>query len=162
MREAWKQFTDEFGKLFKLQICMTNTPEYAEEKKGRSSGQNAALAVKAVSLQSAQASGIYLDALRDASINQHLDISKLDTLVEIAKRVSRINSGMFEMNRFGRDLGSHFSRKALHHDQQKAVINRIDTCPTISMTVAGKGVKISGNTSYSNLVKTISRLVPIL
>ena len=160
MREIWNRFTENFGKLFKLKICMTSAPDAGPDKYERGSGQNAALAVKAVSLQSAQASSIYLDALRDASINKHLDISKLETLVEIARQVSRHSRGMFELNKFGRDLSSHPSRKALHDDHQKAAINRIITCPTITMTVAGRGTKISGVTSYANLVKMVNKLTP--
>lgn len=141
-----------------MQICMTNGPD-GKDKQGNS--QNAALAVKAISLQSVQASGVYLDALRDASINQHLDISKLETLVEIARQVSRYNSGMFKMNKSGRNLSSRPSRKALYDDHQKAVINRIVTCPTITMTVAGGGTKISGPTTYAHLVRMLNKLTLI-
>lgn len=156
MHTVWRDFVGKFGNLLSMGICITQSPVPGETTH---SAQQVCLAVKAASLQSVQAADFYLEALRAASIESGVDLCKLDNLVQIARQVSKQHPGIFDMHRFGADFNSSFARKALYDDQKRTSINGISHSPTITMTLAGRGVKITGPATGDQLSAIVKKLV---
>ncbi|SEJ39409.1 Thioredoxin [Dyadobacter sp. SG02] len=116
------------------------------------------LAVKAASLQSQPAANLYLAYLRQAFMVGGSDPSSLDTLIEIARHVSRRHPDMLNFQRFFEQFDCAQSRQALFEDRKKNQINRIVSMPTLTFTFLGKGIKLSGNCSYDSMVEAFQQL----
>lgn len=136
---------------------LTATPGATAAKSTR---DVASLAVKAAALQSQRAADLYLGALRRAAMADLRDISKMDVLVEVAREVSKYHRNILDLHQFGKDFDSRASRQALHEDQHKIRLNGIHVVPTLTFTLDGKGIKVSGVNSYERLTGILAKLSP--
>lgn len=169
MQESWQRLLDEFGRQVSIHICIGDCPAALGSKPDAQRGPGpkstrdiAGLAVKTASLQSQSAADLYLAALRKAAFADERDISKLDVLVDVAREVSKYHRHKFDLQRFGKDFDSRLSRQALFDDQQKIRLNNISTLPTLTFTVAGRGMKVTGFNSFEQLARIMGRLSPDL
>nr|WP_295926799.1 DsbA family protein [uncultured Dyadobacter sp.] len=167
MQPCWDQLIQNFGELLSFHFCMTSAPTSAEDaipapgtSAAKSTRDVASLAVKAAALQSQRAADLYLAGLRRAAMAEQQDISRMDILVEVAREVSKYHRNILNLHQFGKDFDSRASRQALYEDQQKIRLNGIRTVPTLTFTLEGKGIKVSGVNSYERLTGILAKLSP--
>lgn len=165
MQEDWQRFVTIFGHAIHFRFCMSGlaqgAPQETEpgpESSAKLPAAAACQAVKAASLQSQWAADLYLDALRRTAMTTGQDISQMDVLVDIARDISRNHRKVFDLQRFGMDVNSRVTRRALQEDLMKIRINKLERFPTITFTVDGKGIKLTGHNSYEQLVATFRKL----
>ncbi|MCF0072812.1 DsbA family protein [Dyadobacter sp. CY261] len=163
MQRTWEELLTNFKEFVSLQICMTGVPQlpalgHETARTAKVPRDMACLAVKAASLQSQWTADLYLAELRKACMVEHQDISKLDVLVQIARQVSKNNRGIFDLHRFGQDFDSRACRQSLYEDQQKIRINNITESPTLTFTIDGKGIKVSGYQRYQRFADILHSL----
>nr|WP_295922074.1 DsbA family protein [uncultured Dyadobacter sp.] len=161
MQADWQRFVGTFGPYISTQFCMAgNASDPAQSpEKGAFPAYVTCLAVKAAGLQSSVAADLYLGRLRKAAMAEQRDILQPSVLAELAREISKYYRGEFDFHRFGKDFDTRATRQALHADVQKAYCNRIDRFPTLTLTVAGKGIKIAGQATYEKLVTAIRKLL---
>ncbi|MDR6806974.1 putative DsbA family dithiol-disulfide isomerase [Dyadobacter sp. BE34] len=63
-----------------------------------------------------------------------------------------------DFNRFVQELDSRKSRQAVLDDLNKIWINRVNTLPTLTFTVDGKGLKMTGYKTYPQLLDFMKRV----
>lgn len=160
MQENWREFISAFGHLASFKFCMATWK--AEDQNpgadGKTAYVKASQAVKAASLQSQWAAHFYLDALRNAAMAEQRDISQVNVLVDIAREVSRAHRNVFDLQRFGEDFNSPATRRALHDDELKIRVNKVEHIPTITFTVDGKGIKATGLVTTEELKRMLGRI----
>jgi putative protein-disulfide isomerase len=166
MQNHWRLFVDQFRDQLTYQFCMSALgPDYSQLLSRKSalggegmSSYQSCLAVKAAGLQSVLAADLFLDKLRIAKMTENRDITAPAELVDIARQTSKENPGRFSFHRFADEFYSRNSRQALKSDLQKQFSNKIEILPTLTFTVAGKGIKLTGFQSYEQLVNALQRL----
>ncbi|WP_353720258.1 DsbA family protein [Dyadobacter sp. 676] len=162
MQKDWQQFISVFGQFLSFRFCMSapalNVPDVSLDNNTKLPATNACQAVKAASLQSQWAADTFLDALRKAAMQDERDVSQMDVLVEIAREISRNHRQIFDLQRFGMDLNSRYTRRAIQDDLLKIRINKVDRFPTITFTVDGKGIKVTGYNSFDQLASIFRKL----
>ncbi|MCF0075743.1 DsbA family protein [Dyadobacter sp. CY261] len=109
-------------------------------------------------MQSHYAADLYLSALRSALFLDMRDITRSNMLIEIARQVNKSHRDHFEFQRFGKDFSSKGSRIALKADFEKARVNSIIHCPTITFTIGGRGIKLTGSRTYAQLLSALSKI----
>ncbi|TLV03412.1 DsbA family protein [Dyadobacter luticola] len=160
MQKHWRRFADTFASYMTYQFCISKeTPASATEEEPVTSPHAACLAVKAAGLQSPLAADLYLERLREAAFVEDRDVSKMNVLVELARDVNKAHRGFFDFQRFGSDFDAKPARLALQADLQRIYCNRIEKFPTITMTTAGTGLKMTGLSTYQQLAQNIHRLM---
>lgn len=167
MQPCWAQLIQNFGQLLSFHLCMAAAPTAEKDMAAtpdtfaaKGTRDIATLAVKAASLQSQRAADLYLAALRKAAMADHRDISEMDVLVAVAREVSKHHRSIFNLHQFGKDFDSRASRHALSEDQQKIRLNGIRVIPTLTFTLDGKGIKVTGISSCERLTGILERLSP--
>ena len=166
MQNQWRLFVDNFRDTISYQFCMTSIgPDRAEAPVRKApaapdtmSSFQSCLAVKAAELQSPTAADLFLEKLRYARNVEELDISQPAALVDVARQTSKEHSGRFSFHKFADDFYCRDSRRALKSDLQKQFSNKIEIVPTLTLTVGGKGVKLTGYQSYEQLSQALHRL----
>lgn len=160
MQEHWQEFTTKFSELINVRFCLATHEATGRGTEARSHGASnirACQAVKAVSLQSQRAANLYLHALRKAALADGRDISHTRVLVELAREISRENPGILDLQRFGTDFDSPTTRRALQQDALKIRTNKIDSCPTLTFTVNGRGLKATGFLSFPQMAAMLQK-----
>lgn len=165
MQDDWQRFVTVFGQGINFRFCMSGLAQAAPQETEPGPDGNTKLpaaiacqAVKAASLQSQWAADLYLDALRKAAMTTDQDISQMDVLVDIGRNISRDHRKVFDLQRFGMDVNSRITRRALQEDLMKIRINKVERFPTITFTVDGKGIKLTGHNTYEQLVAAYRKL----
>lgn len=161
MQADWQRFAETFAQYISTHFCMAgNVPGPGQSpEKGAFPAYLTCLAVKAAGLQSAVAADLYLGRLRKAAMAEQRDILQPNVLAEVAREISKNHRSLFDFHRFGKDFDTRATRQALHADIQKAHCNRIDRFPTLTLTVAGKGMKMAGQITYGKLVTVVQKLL---
>ncbi|MCF2494744.1 DsbA family protein [Dyadobacter chenhuakuii] len=157
MQESWRRLVKTYGDRISFQFCLARENDKSSDVE--LSSYSACLAVKAAGLQSPTAADLFLNKLREAAMEEKRDISRVDVLVEVAREVNKQHRGLLDLHRFGKDFDAKATRQALHADLEKIHRNRIDSFPTITMTLAGKGLKLAGHCSYQRLTTALHKLL---
>lgn len=157
MQMHWRRLLLEYGQYLSFKFCIA-----VKEDAGLTNTKSlsACRAVKAAELQSPWAADLYLDAIRTELTFGQQDVTKTEVLVDIARLVARKNPQTLDFNRFIEEVDSRKSRQALADDQNKLLINRINQFPTLTFTVNGKGIKVTGYKDYFQLLDVIKRISP--
>lgn len=165
MQQHWQEFTTKFSELINVRFCLAARDATSRSAEGQGYGPSnirACQAVKAVSLQSQRAANLYLSALRKAALADGKDISHTGVLVDLAREISRENPGILDLQRFGTDFDSPATRRALQQDALKIRTNKIDSCPTLTFTVNGRGLKATGFLSFPQMAAMLQKaLTPV-
>jgi putative protein-disulfide isomerase len=160
MRENWQRFVNNFEHYMSFQFCLAGeTADSSQATEAGLSSYLACLAIKAAGMQSPVAADLYLTRLREAAIDEKRDISQVSVLVELARDVSKLHRANFDLHQFGHDFDTKATRQALQADFQKIHNNRIDTFPTLTLTLGGKGIKMTGYCSYQKLSQAMQKLL---
>ncbi|MBO9616551.1 MAG: DsbA family protein [Dyadobacter sp.] len=159
MQQHWHEFTTKFSELINVRFCLATFDATSRNPRPGHEPSNikACQAVKAVSLQSQRAADLYLNALRKAALHEGQDISLPHVLVDLAREISRENRGILDLQKFGTDFDSSATRRALQNDALKIRTNKIDSCPTITFTVNGGGIKATGFLSFQQLAAMLKK-----
>ncbi|MGG7664249.1 DsbA family oxidoreductase [Dyadobacter sp. BHUBP1] len=165
MQQHWQEFTSKFSELINVRFCLATRDAMSRSPEGpggEPSNIRACQAVKAVSLQSQRAAGLYMNALRKAAFVEGKDISHTGVLVDLAREISRENHGILDLQKFGNDFDSPATRRALQKDALKIRTNKIDSCPTLTFTVNGRGLKATGFLTFPQMAAMLKKaLTPV-
>ncbi|ACT91789.1 DsbA family oxidoreductase [Dyadobacter fermentans] len=155
MQQHWCRLTSEYGHHLSFKFCMAAGMDSAFPA---TKTKFACQAVKAAELQSSWAADLFLDAIRTEMAQGRQDLCEPESLLEIARMCAKKNPSTMDFNRFAQELDSRKTRQAVLDDLNKIRINRVDTLPTLTFTVDGKGLKVTGYKTYHQLVDLVKRV----
>lgn len=122
-----------------------------------SSSYPACIAVKCAALQSAEAEENYLRLLREALMIGGENISRRETLFQIAEMLAETHP-QFDIDCFRKDFSNDAGLEAFRKDLQEVQYHHINRFPTLVIrNHNSKGVMISGYRPYSSLLDTLSQ-----
>lgn len=126
-----------------------------------SSSYPSCAAVKCAALQSSNAEEKYLRLLREALMINGENISRRQTLFEIAKNLQDIVPE-FDINRFTEDFENDNGLEAFRKDLQEVQHFHINRFPTLAIkNEHNKGILIPGYRSYSLLIKSLQQVTQV-
>lgn len=123
-----------------------------------SSSYPACVAVKTAGLQSDTAAEIYLFAVMEAVMVQARDISKKEILLDIARQTAGSHPRVLDYALFEKNYNVQASRQAFIEDLRQVNVHRIGRFPTLTFTVEGKGLIITGYRPYEALVQVLQQV----
>ncbi|SDG58382.1 Thioredoxin [Dyadobacter soli] len=151
----WETFNDPFnsidrpaqmGPLWMHVAEMTGAQidEQVWTRDAPSSSYPACLAVKSAGLQSERAGHLYLYVAQEAVMKDALNISKREVLIQIAARLSEKYPNLFSCETFINDFNNQAGIQALKADLEKVRYHKIGRFPTVTMTIKGQGLILTG------------------
>lgn len=167
----WKTFSDPFNSIDRpaqmaplwMHVAeVTGTPinEQVWAQDPPSSSLPACLAVKSAELQSMQAGRLYLYAAQEAVMKDGLNISNGQVLAEIAARLASKYPQTFDYDTFVSDYNSPASIQALKADLEKVRYHKIGRFPTVTMTIKGRGLILTGYRPFEVLQQAFLHIAP--
>ncbi|WP_051350305.1 DsbA family protein [Dyadobacter alkalitolerans] len=120
----------------------------------------ACIAVKSAGRQSNRAEEVFLGELRKAVMLEAKNIAKPEILMQIAQKAADDYPEIFDMQRFENEFNDEQSRQAFRVDLQKVRYNRIGRFPSLTITLNGRGVLITGYRPYEALVEALEQVAP--
>jgi putative protein-disulfide isomerase len=121
----------------------------------------ACIAVKAAALQSAQASAVYLRAVREAMMLQGINISKASALLKVAELVAAEHPAVLDFNLFKQALADKTAKRAFEQDLAEVRIKNIGRCPALIFRYAKEpALLITGYRSYTALLNIMQQIAP--
>lgn len=120
----------------------------------------ACLAVKAASLQGAEAEDSYLRKAREAVMVFMLDISEREVLLNLARQVAEDEPGLLDYVKFRKDLAAKYTLDLLKKDLRKVKIQGISRYPSLLLKSDDNTLVITGYRPYKALENAIRQLLP--
>lgn len=157
MQQHWRRLLSDHGRYLSFKFCIAAS---ADSACTNAKSTFVCQAVKAAELQSPWAAHLFLDAVRTEMAQDRQDLAEANVLIEIARTVAKKSPSILDFNRFIEDLDSRRSRQAVLDDLNKLRINRVDQLPTLTFTVDGRGLKVTGYKTYYQLLDLMKRVSP--
>lgn len=126
-----------------------------------SSSFPACIAVKCACLQSSEIGELYLRRVREAIMIERRDISKSDVLMNIARRLANEVPGL-DLEQFTSHYKGPVGADAFRKDWLEARGLGITRYPTITMSVGGGRVMVSGYSAFATLRNALLHVAPQL
>jgi putative protein-disulfide isomerase len=116
------------------------------------------IAVKTASLQSAHAADEYLLALRKSLMEEGLNISKQEVLLDVAQKIGDV----LDYEQFVEDWKARRGLDGFREDLKKARYHNIGRYPTLTFTrPGGKGLLITGYRPYETLEQALKQALKL-
>jgi putative protein-disulfide isomerase len=151
MGPLWMEAQHQTGVAINDEIWIKNPP---------TSSYPACIAVKTAALQGVVSSELMLKSIWQAVMVDSVDISKNDSLMDLAKAVSLRYPDTINFDQFLDDYAKNRGLDSFREDLRQVAYHKVGRFPTLTFTKNGKGFIMTGYRPYEALAEAFNQLLP--